>query len=169
MTCLAHFLWGIEGVNCLLLVMPAKLIVPTLRKYGAKIGKDVQMHSPLIIHNAWEDYSHLEIGDETYFGKGVFFDLKDKVSIGNHVTVSMQVSIITHLDVGNSPLKSQLPSSHAPVRFEDGSYLGARVTVLQGVTLGRESAVAAGALVREDVPERTLVAGVPANVIRKFG
>jgi tetrahydrodipicolinate N-acetyltransferase len=52
------------------------------------------------------------------------------------------------------------------VAIEAGCFLGANVTVLAGVTIGSESFVAAGSVVTEDVPPRTLVAGVPARVIR---
>lgn len=47
---LAYRAYRIEGVNALLLILPAKLIAPTLRRYGASIGAQPQIHSPLIIH-----------------------------------------------------------------------------------------------------------------------
>jgi acetyltransferase-like isoleucine patch superfamily enzyme len=168
LTRLAYYLWKIEGVNALLLVMPAKQIVSTLRRYGATIGEDVQIHSPLTIHNAGKNYSHLHIGDRSYLGRGIFLDLKEEIWIGNRVTVSMQVSLLTHLDVGQSPLKAKIPARQGPVRIEDGCYLGARVTVLQGVRMGKESAAGAAALLRENVADRTMVAGVPAKLIKRL-
>ena len=53
-----------------------------------------------------------------------------------------------------------------PIVIGDGAWLGARVTVLPGVTVGAGSVVAAGAVVTRDVPAHTLVAGVPARIMR---
>jgi acetyltransferase-like isoleucine patch superfamily enzyme len=55
-----------------------------------------------------------------------------------------------------------------PVVVEDGVWVGACATILPGVTLGRGSVVAAGALVARDVPPHTLVAGVPARPIKSL-
>jgi acetyltransferase-like isoleucine patch superfamily enzyme len=57
----------------------------------------------------------------------------------------------------------------APVVVEEGSFLGANVTVLPGVRVGARSFVAAGSVVTADVPPRTLVAGVPARPVRTIG
>jgi acetyltransferase-like isoleucine patch superfamily enzyme len=58
------------------------------------------------------------------------------------------------------------PGECSPVVIEDDVWLGARVTVLKGVHIGRGAVVAAGAVVTRDVPPYTLVGGVPAKVIR---
>jgi acetyltransferase-like isoleucine patch superfamily enzyme len=57
----------------------------------------------------------------------------------------------------------------APVVFEEGSFVGASVTVLPGVRVGARSFVAAGSVLTADVPPRTLVAGVPARPLRTIG
>lgn len=160
--------YKIEGVNALLILMPAKLIVPTLRKYGARIGENVIIHSPLMIHNAGNDYSNLSIGSSSYFGRGIFLDLKDKITIGERVTVSMRVTLLTHTDVGESSLKSVMPPSHGAVRVEDDAYLGAQVTVLQGVRIGEGALIGAGSVVIHDVPAKTVAAGNPSREIRKI-
>ena len=67
----AHAGYGIEGINALLLIMPAKLIIPTLRRYGASIGEDSILHSPLVIHNAGNSY-HNELF-KMRIGTGVHF------------------------------------------------------------------------------------------------
>ena len=54
----------------------------------------------------------------------------------------------------------------APIRLERGVWVGSNATILQGVTIGEYSIVAAGAVVTRDVPPRTIVGGVPAKVIR---
>ena len=57
----------------------------------------------------------------------------------------------------------------APIVIERNVWLGAGATVLQGVTVGSDAVVAAGAIVTRDVPPRTLVAGVPGRVLREIG
>ena len=54
-----------------------------------------------------------------------------------------------------------------PVKICDKVWLGARVTVCPGVTIGEGAIVGAGAVVTKDVPPRTVVAGVPAKVVRQ--
>lgn len=163
----AYAAYKAEGINVLLLFMPAKFIVPTLRQHGAQIGERAEIHSPLIIHNASAErgkhYANLIIGNDCYLGRDVFFDLKDEIRIEENVTVSMRVTFITHTDVGKSPVASRLPPSHAPIVLRRGAYLGAGATVLQGVEIGAEAVVGAGALVRENVAPRITVGGVPAR------
>ena len=53
-----------------------------------------------------------------------------------------------------------------PIRIEDKVWLGANVTILQGVTIGEGAIVAAGAVVTKDVAPRTVVGGVPAKFIK---
>ena len=159
--------YKIEGINALLLVMPAKLIVPTLRKYGAVIGENVIIHSPLIIHNAGENYSNLNLGNHVYFGRAVFLDLKDKIIIHDRVTISMRATLLTHTDVGESGLKKSLPLSQAPLTVKNDAYLGANVTILQGAHIGAAAVVGAGSVVLHSVPDQTVVAGNPAHVIKK--
>lgn len=164
----AHKSYGIEGINALLLIMPAKLIVPTLRKYGASVGEDTVIHSPLTIHNAGNDYRNLRIGSHVYFGREVFLDLKEKITISDRVTLSMRVTVLTHTDVGESDGKKALPPSQAPVLIDSGAYLGANVTVLQGVTVHRGAVVGAASLVLKDIPPQVLAAGHPARVLRNL-
>jgi acetyltransferase-like isoleucine patch superfamily enzyme len=148
--------------------MPAKLIAPTLRRHGAHIGAAAEIHSPLIIHNAsleaGQHYARLIIGDHCHLGRGVFLDLKDDVCIEERVTISMRAMLITHTDVGNSPLAAAMPATRAPVRIRRGAYIGAGAIILQGVEVGAEAVVGAGAVVTESVPPHTVVVGVPARL-----
>jgi acetyltransferase-like isoleucine patch superfamily enzyme len=163
----AYRAYRAEGINALLLLMPAKFIAPTLRQHGAEIGENVEIHSPLIIHNASPEpgkhYARLQIGDDCYFGRDIFFDLKDDIRIESRVTVSMRVTFITHTDVGKSPLAEKIPPSHAPIMLRGGAYIGAGAMILQGVEIGVKAVVGAGAVVIENVPAGTTVVGVPAR------
>jgi acetyltransferase-like isoleucine patch superfamily enzyme len=168
----AYAAYRIEGVNALLLVLPAKMIQPVLEQHGAVIGSNLEIHSPLVIHNAnshkGQHYVNLRIGNDCYFGREVFFDLKDMIQIEDQVTVSMRVTFITHTDVGKSPLANTIQTSKAPIRICRGAYIGAGATILQGVEIGEQAVVGAGAVVKQSVPAHCLVGGVPARVMRQY-
>lgn len=168
---LSYGAYKAEGINGLLLVLPAKLIAPVLRKHGAKIGERVVMHSPLIIHNADErvgrHYHKLIVGNDCYLGRDLLLDLKDQIFLESKVTLSMRVALITHTDVGESPLRDEvLRPTQAPIVLRRGAYVGAGAMILQGVEIGESAVVGAGAVVVDSIPAHTVAVGVPAKVVR---
>lgn len=169
---IAYKAYGIEAINALLLVMPSKLIVPTLRKFGADVGSDVQIHSPLMIHNATdvrgEHYANLHIASNCYIGRDVMFDLKGRIQFEEYVTVSMRCTLITHSDLGFRPEELAVFSpSQGEIVLQRGAYLGASVTVLQGVTIGERSVIGASSLVIRDIPSDVVAVGIPARSVKK--
>lgn len=88
------------------------------------------------------------------------------VTIGDGCDIGPQLlaTVGTH-DVG-PPSRRAGADRSIPVRIEDGCWIGARVTILPGVTIGRSSVVAAGAVVTKSTAPGSLVAGVPARLIR---
>lgn len=164
-------IYGGEGINIPLMFMPTQVIAPTLRAYGATIGERVRFRSPLVVHNSDVErgsyYKRLQVGSDCYFGRELFIDLQDEIIIEDQVTISHRVMILTHTDAGSSPLKDRsIETSQAPVVVRRGAYVGANVTILQGVEIGESSIVGAGAVVTRSVPPSTVVAGVPARVIK---
>ena len=141
---------GIEGI-CMEL-RQAIDCAPVLREYGAAVGVAPSIHGPLHIKNAAGDFSRLTIGDQVYIGPDVLIDLADSVTIGDNVSIVARSNLITHIDVGDGPLKERRPRKQGPVVIEDGAYLGAAVTVLHGVRIGREATIGAHCLIRHDVP-----------------
>jgi len=167
----AAHLYQAEGVNIPLRFMPTRTIAPTLRRYGASIGHSVRFRAPLTIHNGalrpQPFYHNLTVGNDCFFGREFFLDLQDRVTIEDKVTVSHRVMILTHTDVGESPLKDgPFPPGQAPVTLRHGAYIGAGALILPGVEIGVCAAVGAGAVVTRDVPPYTVVAGVPARRLR---
>ena len=160
-----------EAFNRCCLFLPGRLIVYGLKHYGARIGEDTTISVPTTFHNFAEKkkvfFSNLDIGDHCYLGRDLFLDLKEKIVIENNVTLGMKVTIITHTDVGKSPLKEQyIPNSSSPVVIRKGAYIGANVTILQGVEIGEMSIIGAGAIVTQSVPPHTLYACVPSRKIK---
>jgi len=170
----AAAIYQAEGINLILKIMPTQLIASTLRQYGgARVGGDVRFKAPVTIHNAALKpkpfYKNLFIGNSCFLGRELFLDIQDKIVIEDQVTVSHQVTILTHTDVGESPLKENVfPPSQASVIIRRGAYIGAGVMMLPGVEIGECAVVGAGAVVSKDVPASTIVAGVPAKILRKL-
>ena len=136
-----------------------------LRKYGAVIGKGCDIESGQIFHNC-QNYSNLIIGNNCHIGKGCFFDLRDKVRISDNVVISMDVTFLTHLDVGKSALTGIFPPSSEPIMVGYGVFIGANSSILMGVSVGSKSFIAAGSVVKDTVLKNVLVGGVPAKEIR---
>ncbi len=143
------------------------MVAPALRLLGAAVGKNARIYAPLILHNS--KFSNLVIGENCHIGRDVFLDLTDRIEIGDNVTISMRTTLITHFDPGDSAMGAAgYAVSQAPIVISEGGYIGAGATVLDGVRIGAGSIVAAGALVRRDVPDRSLVAGIPARLVRNL-
>ena len=163
--------YGVEALNVSLSIMPSRLISVVLRSYGAAIGEGTRFRSPLRMNvgkmNSRKWFANLTVGNNCYFGRDVLLDLEGPVAVGNGVTVSHRVTIVTHTDAGSSPLaESVLATKKDCVRLRDGAYVGVGATILQGVEIGERSIVGAGALVTRSVSADVIVGGVPARTIR---
>jgi len=162
-------MYGGDGVNVPLMFMPTRFIASTLQRYGATIGERVRFRSPLVIHNSDPNsrrrcYANLRVGSDCYLGRELFLDLQDTIEIENNVTISHRVMILTHTDAGASPLgNTRIRTTQAPVAIRRGAYIGANVTILEGVEIGEEAVVGAGAVVTRSVPAGGVVVGVPAH------
>jgi acetyltransferase-like isoleucine patch superfamily enzyme len=136
-----------------------------LKKNGAHIGENCDIESGLVFHNC-SDYSNFTVGNNCHIGKNCFFDLRDRIIICDNVVISMQVTFITHIDMNKSPLRLKFTANSSPIIVNDGVYIGANSTILMEVSLGKESFVAAGAVVNEAVKDYIMVGGVPARIIK---
>jgi maltose O-acetyltransferase len=139
-----------------------------LRLLGAKIGKRAILHDVRFFNLYRRGLGGLQVGDDCFLGDECLFDLADEIRLEDHVTLAERVLILTHTNVGyrDHPLQPHFPSMVGPVTIRRGSFVGAAVTILPGLTIGPEAFVAAGSVVTSDVPPRTVVAGVPARPLR---
>jgi len=143
---------------------------PYLRLLGARIGPRTILHDVRFFNLYRRGLSGLSIGRECFLGDECLLDLAEGIRLEDQVTLAERVLILTHTNVGyrDHPLQAAFPAQAAPVIVEAGSFIGANVTLLPGVTVGREAFVAAGAVVTQDVPTRSLAGGVPARVLRRW-
>jgi len=96
----------------------------------------------------------------------------DSVSIGDNVLIASNVFITDH-DHGDTSLDSLIlapahrPLTSSPVVVENNVWIGQNVVILKGVTIGESSIIAAGAVVTRNVPSFSIVAGVPAKILKQ--
>ena len=106
----------------------------------------------------------LEIGDFTTIGDRTEIHVAEKVTIGKRCRISWDCVIMdrNYHGIGN---KSEIVK---PVIIEDDVWIGCRSIILPGVTIGKKSVVAAGAVVTKDVPSHNIIAGNPAKFLRRI-
>ena len=141
-----------------------------LKLGGAKIGSHCFVDRVFLMNLDRTGLAGLTIGNDCYLGPVVLLDLGGRISFGNQVTVTARSSILSHHSVGYSdhPLLKFYPKKVLHTRLESGTVFGVASLILPGVTVGKESLVAAGAVVNQDVPKRVMVAGLPAKVKKQL-
>ena len=93
----------------------------------------------------------------------MFLDLGG-ITIDDGVFIAPKVSLLTE----GHPLSPETRHSLTvgPIHLKKNAWIGANATILQGVTIGENAVVAAGAVVATDVPDNTVVGGVPAKILK---
>lgn len=118
---------------------------------------------------------NLSVGDGTSIPKGcTFYCTKAPLIIGKKVIFGPKPTIITgdhRIDIIGKYIidvidEEKLPENDLPVVIEDDVWGGANVTILKGVTIGRGSVIAAGAVVTKSCPPYSIIGGVPAKVLK---
>ncbi|WP_305069082.1 DapH/DapD/GlmU-related protein [Limosilactobacillus kribbianus] len=110
--------------------------------------------------------ANIKFGKHIYVNAGVAMQDQGGITIDDGALIGHHVVLAT--------LNHGLDAAHrhdlipAPIHICKNAWIGANTTILQGVTVGENSVVAAGAVVTKDVPANTVVAGVPARVIKQI-
>lgn len=122
---------------------------------------------------AWDDHETLIFGDNVQINDACHIASYKRVEIGNNVLIASRVYISDH-DHGDFSKKSLSlkPAEREIVQkdvfIEDSVWVGEGVSILKGVRIGKGSVIGAGAVVTKNVPPYSLVAGVPAKVIKRI-
>jgi carbonic anhydrase/acetyltransferase-like protein (isoleucine patch superfamily) len=134
------------------------------------VGAQVSLSAGLVPGQDLGPDPVLRIGDRCVIGRGSHIVAHEAVVVGDDVYTGPYVYITdqnhSYTDPGE-PIGRQMPVNR-PVSIGDRSWLGAGAIILPGARIGRNVVVAAGSVVRGEVPDHCVVAGVPATVIRAY-
>lgn len=111
-----------------------------------------------------ESGKKVHIGQGTVINQGCFLYTTGGLILGDNVSISAGVWLITGSHDMDDP---QFPSFYKPIIIGDHVWIGVRVTILGGVTIGEGAVIMAGAVVTHDVPPFAMVGGVPARIIKQ--
>lgn len=132
----------------------------------AACGTEVQVTPPITITTP----EQVSIGTASYIGPHGYLAGDGGLSIGTGVMIGPYVYVQTSTHVFEGDDLAALPYDHrivrGPIVIGDYAWLGGRVTVLPGVTIGEGAVIGAGSLVTRDIPPLAIAAGSPARVIR---
>lgn len=157
-----------EFLMCLIFSLPRyRLCIffkqSLLRLMGAQFGKGVVIYPGVWISPG----RNLQVEDHVDLAKDVLITTSGGVKIGSRTLIGYRTQIISS-NHSIPPVGQPFPISgddHAPVVIGQDVWIGANCVITPGVTIGEGAVVAAGSVVTKDVPENSIVGGVPAKVI----
>ncbi len=113
---------------------------------------------------------HINYGKHTKIGKNVFINFDcafldlGGITIEDNVLIGPKVSLLSEGHPTSPHQRQSLSVGH--IHLKRNAWIGANATILQGVTIGENAVVAAGAVVASDVPDNTIVGGIPAKYLK---
>jgi len=138
-----------------------------VKKLLRKCGKNVIIKNKSHFGNG----SRLIIGDYSQLGQNS--RLGGEIKIGSHVLMGPDVVImaVTHdiSDLSKTMIDPTNPAIHDSVVIGDNVWIGTRVIILPGVSIGSNSVIGSGAVVTKSFPKNSIIGGVPAKLIKKRG
>ncbi len=141
---------------------PAELRALFSELVGQKVDEGFGLFPPF-----YTDYGrNIRVGKRVFINSGCCFQDQGGIELGDGCLIGHQVVIATlNHDLDPNKRGSMIP---AKVTLGKNVWVGAHATILPGVKIGDNAVIAAGAVVSRDVPENTVVAGVPARVIKRI-
>lgn len=120
------------------------------------------------IWQPFDENSYIKLGDNTFVGHACEFVCNEKIIIGNNCMIASKTTVNNtgHEYKLNVSMNSQ-PITSKPIIIEDDVWIGTSCVILQGVTIGTGSIVAAGSVVNKSIPANEVWGGVPARFIKK--
>lgn len=168
---LRKIFWKLKGCKLGKNVIIYKKVLIFNPKY-VSIGKNtiIHHHTSLFV-NPIDKSAQLIIGEGVQLGKYNDFGCSNKIIIEENVITAPFVHITdrdhTYQDI-NVPIMHQPANSKGPVIIKSGCRLGFGVQVMSGVTIGKQSVVAAGSIVTKDIPDYCVAGGNPAKILKKY-
>lgn len=135
------------------------------------LGDNVSISPNCMIFSREKGYSGtLKIGSNVSISDYVTIDVCNDIYIGDDVALGHGVTLFTHnhdyTDFSKAAWKGGV--LHAPIVIEDGAWIGANVTIMPGVRIGKRAVIGTGAIVTSDVDENGLYVGIPARKVKSI-
>jgi acetyltransferase-like isoleucine patch superfamily enzyme len=139
---------------------PAEIRILLSRITNSEIDESVAVFTPLFINYG----KHTKIGKNVFINFDCTFLDLGGITIEDNVLIAPKVNLLSE----GHPLAPENRQSlvPGPIRIKKNAWIGANATILPGVTIGENAVVAAGAVVSKDVPDNTVVGGIPAKIIK---
>ena len=145
-------------------------VMPLRKVLFAECGKKV-----IVMQGGQYTYENIHLGNHVFLASDVnIMSTKAKVYIGDHTMIGSGTYIISgdhRIDIRGKFMdeikeSEKLSENDQDVVFKGDNWVGVGVIILKGVTVGEGAVISAGAVVTKDVPPYSIVAGVPAKVIK---
>jgi acetyltransferase-like isoleucine patch superfamily enzyme len=136
------------------------------KNIAKNMGNNVSIHMGVYLFNL----ENIEIGSNTSIHPMCYIEGAGKIKIGNNVSIAHATTLIstnhTWRDI-TTPIKYN-PGTLAPIFIEDDVWIGCGVRILSGVTIGKRSIIAAGAVVNKSFSGKKIIGGVPGIIIKNL-
>ena len=155
-------------VDILINSIASSYLVPLIIRKKIYNILGIKTNTKAIRPNCYFGGVNVEIGKNTTVNGGCYFENLERIKIGANCDIAMEVLFCTSThEIGNSEKRAGRAYGKEII-IEDGCWIGARVTILPGVKIGKGCIVAANAVVTSNCDEDSLYAGVPAKKIKKL-
>ena len=139
-----------------------------LRVRGIDVGEGTVVYGTPEFTVTDAGWSRMVVGKNCVIDIDCLFELGERITIGDGVTLGHNVMVITTTHELGPREHRAGPLSLAPVRIENGAWIGPRSVILPGVTIGAGAVVDAGSVVNKNVAPSTRVRGTPAKVVEEL-
>ena len=142
-------------------LLPLAVRRALLRAGGVKLGMMVWG-----LDRCWFESPNVSIGTGSYVNAGCWFEGAGEIEVGDNCLFGPEVLVLTSTHALGADGAIDRVTDSRPVQIGDGSWIGARATILPGVTIGAGAVIAAGAVVTADCDPGGVYGGVPARRLR---
>jgi maltose O-acetyltransferase len=156
--------WLLRGHPASSPLIPLAARRALLRLGGVQLGPGIWG-----LERCWFDSEHVSIGEGCFLNYGSTFEGHGHITIGRDCLIGPEVMIVTSVHAISPDRQVERASTFLDVRIGDGCWLGARVMILAGVTIGAGTIIGAGAVVTKDCEPGSLYVGVPARKVQPRG
>ena len=126
--------------------------------FESNIGKNTTVSAPL----SGVSFDHVKMGNNVYINCNCLMMARGGITIEDDVMLAANVQLISN----NHDEYNRQVLICKEIRIKKGAWIGAGASIMPGVTIGKYAIVGAGAIVTKDVPDYTVVVGVPARIIK---